>query len=281
MEINMRNSVAKRLNPVRGWVYCHAARRAIRQAGTAVLVHSPGKVGSSTVYEALTSLNRLPVFHTHNIATGWEDEPETRTLLRRTGRSVHGFAPSSHLTASLVLSPLLATEFEQTQWRIITLTRDPIARNISGYFQAIRSGIYALPDARRGDPVEAAVEDFLRRYEHHRHERWFETELRQLFGVDVMSGSFDASRGWQINSVDNVSVLVIRLEDLPRVGQEALEEFLGLSLAPLGARNRGEDLPHSDLYGAVRDRLITDPAYRREMYDTPYCRLFYPDRAVR
>ena len=241
-----------------------------------ILVYQMGKVGSSTVVQVLESL-RLPspVLHLHTL--------QRHKLAQAISRQRESVRPRLH--EHLLISGLLIPRLP-FPCRVITLTREPIARVISFVFE---DRWKKMPDAlRRDGTIDVArarhvIEELLRADNGHADPTyWFEEELQAVFGMDVFSRPFDRERGYVQLERDEISLLVLRLEDLDRVLAPALAHFLDVpaekirpSSANVGARKG---------YGAtlkeVKATLQLPGELLDRIYGTRYAQHFYAKEAA-
>jgi hypothetical protein len=241
-----------------------------------ILVYQMGKVGSSTVVQVLESL-RLPspVLHLHTL--------QRHNLAQAISRQRGSVRPRlhEHLLVSGLLIPRLPFPC-----RVITLTREPIARVISFVFE---DRWKKIPDAlRRDGTIDVArarhvIEEMLRADNGHADPTyWFEEELQAVFGMDVFSRPFDRERGYMQLERDEISLLVLRLEDLDRVLAPALAHFLDVpaekirpSSANVGARKGyGATLKEVKATLQLPDELLD------RIYGTRYAQHFYAEEAA-
>lgn len=190
----------------------------------AVIVHQMGKVGSSSVYDSLKHAPlKVPVYHTHLL---------NRQRLDRQLRSLTGNrAGASHLRTS---QRLLEDGFDGSRWKIISLTRDPISRNISAFFQNVEnfapgfSGSaspmgklmdgflaqhpghvplhekiaafvrsvkrLARSSSRRAYPIDELIDLFLAKYPHDLSLQWFDMEIKRCSASTFFRRTSPASR---------------------------------------------------------------------------------------
>jgi hypothetical protein len=93
-----------------------------------------GKVGSKTITKSLKSLNlNMPIYHSHLLTQKRIHETEQKR------KKFFGTPRQSYLQRSW-LNLFLRKQIDKgltdnKQWKIITLTREPIARNISTFFE--------------------------------------------------------------------------------------------------------------------------------------------------
>lgn len=93
-----------------------------------ILVFQMGKVGSSSVFESLKYLGlKNPIFHIHYLSPSGIEHVE---------RSNSGQTPR-HILESRYLRNVLEKGHPGQKWKIVSLVREPITRNISAFFQNI------------------------------------------------------------------------------------------------------------------------------------------------
>ncbi len=238
-----------------------------------MLLHQMGKVGSSSVRDTLRSMDGVCVFQTH-----WCNE---RNLAHRAGivhedrRISNRYGDRDHFGAMLhhrVIEPRGAS-------KVITMVRDPIARNVSSYFQHLDE-IWGVRKAHERIELDELLRGFHEVFEHDEPLTWFDTEIRDLFDIDVFASAFDRERRWSVLEADPWSVLVMRA-DLPDDGkQQAMQELLGCPVPVLSRSNVGEDKGYASVYTAFKDRLELPSAYLDRFYDAPVTRHFFTDEEI-
>lgn len=251
----------------RGWYSLRTQR--------AVLVYQMAKVGSQTVLRSIrASRPRRPVFHVH-------------TLTDLGMAAMEGFyrwsrAPSllwaRHLLVSRYLNQQIRRGLTPGRWKIVTLVRDPVARNLSLLFQLGRRllpDFEAQCDTGRLDPI-AVFERFEADFPGQVNcMRWFRDELCPVFGVDPFAAPFDRLAGYHVYPGPFADVLLLRTEDLDRTGEAALRSFLGLEQCRWKQANIGGRKPNGIRYARLLDHLELPAAFVDRYYDTPEVRHFY------
>ncbi len=271
--LRMVYPVLDRFFRARGW--------AALRTQPAVLVYQMAKVGSQSVVRSLrASRPGRPVFHVHTLTNQGMAAMEAFYRWSR----VPSLPGAGHLLVSRYLQQQLRRGVTPGRWKIITMVRDPVARNISLLFQL---GRRLLPDFEercdegRLDPIavfdrfEAAFPaqvDCM---------RWFRDELQSVFGIDPFSTPFDREAGYQVYHGSFADVLLIKTECLDRSG-EALRSFLGLEQFCWKRVNIGARKALGARYTSLLDKLVLPTAFVDRFYDTPEVRHFYsPDELGR
>ena len=277
-----------KLRPVQS---LHNLRRARRDAarldprqphGAPILVYQMAKVGSTTVQATLDSLDppRRPCIKLHFLS------PEGVRRERALDRRVGGPAYVSYYGAiGRALGARLRRVGGQLQLPVISLVRDPIARQVSGLFQSPDFASVPLRDAKGRFDVDRVLayleERFLAADPAGAAERWFEEELRSVFGVDVFAQPFPRERGYTLMRSRAASVLVLRTEDLDHTLGPALMELLDLPKAPAIVRSNLRDrTAHAADYAEVRARFRLPREIVDEIYARRLTQHFYPEAMI-
>lgn len=271
------------------WKY--GQRKALRaHSGEPILDYQMGKVGSSTVQASLKArYPDRPLYHVHflNPARVGEIERQRKKWFHT---EKHG----------LLLRPWLY-EFlyeeirkKNRHWKVITLIRDPVARNISTFFEnlevaahprgsryAVRSDYYGFDLEVESGHLEPLMRLFFERLVHDRPLRYFDDEIKYVFGIDVFQSAFARDRGYMIYRGDNVDLLLIRLEDLNHCAAEAFKAFLDIDGFTLIQANLASDKVYAPLYKELKSAIKLPDTYLANMYDSQSTRHFYSDEEIR
>ncbi len=239
----------------------------------AILVYQMGKVGSRTVYMTLRSLELPhPIYHVHWLSPAGIRAEEDR--YRAAGAKIE-----RHLRESQSLRWQLDRQPDR-QWWIVTLVRDPVARRISELFEQIRLYYPELTLSDGGVHVEgvlarmeAAFTNYAERTD--KCHVWFESELKQVFGIDIFDHPFDREAGYGLVELGRVQLLALRLEDLDR-NTDRIGSFVGHP-APLSLvkANVAENKSYAAAYQTVTTTFKLPASLCRTIYDSRYARHFY------
>jgi hypothetical protein len=244
-----------------------------------LFVYQCGKVGSSSVYSSLKRLDaRRAVYHVHFLSPRGIDNAVS--FVKNSDDPV--------LVHHLVLSQVLRRNLDRMSGmhlNVISLIRDPIARAVSDLFENIMMTDRHLvgPDGRID--VDGLLAVMLARLEAGHNsvdfaERWFDSEIKEVTGVDVFRDPFTPRQGWELYHGSQSSLLVVRLEDLNRVFPEAVGKWLGVSPShvKLVDANIGDGKWYADDYRRFLARFTLTPNLCRRLYSTRFMRHFYRDR---
>lgn len=242
-----------------------------------LIVYQMGKVGSEALEASLLrSELRRPLFRVHamvpeNITEGLAEANTTpREYYRRSRTDFYGY----HLGREL------RRDLYKHRWQVITMVRDPVAQNISSFFQILD---LLVPDYLRkletGALSMADLRDLF--LEHYPPDnifiRWFDDELGRVLDLDVYAYPFATALGHDRIRLDHVDLLIIRLEDFDRVAAAAVRSFLGLQQFQLVRRNEAEQKAYKALYDRFRNEIELPASYVDGVYESRYARHFYSD----
>jgi hypothetical protein len=263
----------------------------------AVIVHTVGKVGSSSLHATLRAAVRgRPVWHVHWLDAGnlRRDEAHYRERARahRGTARMQRFFPRYNWRGQRLARAIRSAPPEH-RWDVVTVVRDPVARNVSAFFQNLELMFDVwLGDELRTRPAEEIaarlVEHFRASYIAGEPPRdrdgdplsWFDLELEPVFGVDVFASPFAKSRGYQIYSGARARVLLLRVEDLDTVARPALAEFFAIEVPSLITRNEAATKEYADVYRHFQEQLRLPNDFLDRIYGSRYSRHFYTDEEL-
>jgi hypothetical protein len=228
-----------------------------------VVVYSCPKTGTSSIKVTLRKQLPNPVYHSHHFSPDvlramWQQNPDAHK--------------------DQWLADLIRHQREKKRWKVITLTREPVARTISNYFEGLENAYFAIGKRAMMDEMK----DFL--YEQASDlsnsmftnpDFWFDEELKTVFGFDIYAEPFDPAKGYAIYKAEQADILLIRLEDLSRVGAQVLGEFLGKENIVLLKSNERALTILNDEYRQIQQTLKFAPEFLDALYAGRYVRHFY------
>jgi hypothetical protein len=260
--------------------------------GPPVIIFQMGKVGSRSVHRSLKALNLdMPIYHSHLLTKERIAETEKkRKKFFRTERQSYLNRP----WLNRLLREQIDKGLKDKKWKVITLTRDPVARNISTFFENLEfrkidagqryeicSDYYNIPDTRIDlEELEKLKLLFLERMNHRSPLEFFERELKGVFGVDIYASEFPKSIGYKIYRDKIADVLVIRLENLNECAPRAFKEFLDIEDFSLIVENVSSEKIYADLYQKFIDNVILPDSYIDQLYNSKYMHHFYSNEEI-
>ena len=162
----------------------------------------------------------------------------------------------------------------QRPLRVITLVREPVANNISMFFQRLRH--YISSDAEISDyGTDELISIFLENYMHSRPITWLDAEIKTNFGIDVFRKPFPVHRGHTVISEGKTSLLVLRCELDDRTKARAVADFLGLDEFEIVRSNVTSEKSYATQYAEFRQRIKIPTPLLDQMYNSKFARHFY------
>jgi len=246
-----------------------------------LIVHQMGKVGSSSVLASLEKHFNQPILHTHFLN-------QERLNAHLSTRKNKGLKISEHLKIAQSINQKIPNLLSNRKWKVITLVREPIARNISAYFQNLdQEHIKNCLNQYQDNIIELEeiINYFFQNYSHDIPLKWLDWEIKNVFGIDVYQPSFIPQKGYQLYSYKNIDLLLIRLESLSECWNEAIEK---LSISQdsnnsiqLQQYNIGKDKKYSNLYTEFIDHIKIPESYVEKMYNSQYAKQFYNEQEIK
>lgn len=243
-----------------------------------ILIYQMGKVGSTTIYNSLkNSLIQNPIFHLHFLSN---DLVYHRRRHKEAGLPIAPY----HIYLGEALSKALPHK-RNFSIKIISLVRDPISRIISSLFQnpyfskdTIISDDGLIEPNKVIDYIGKYIDtDSIFDYNY----KWFDRELKKVFGIDVFAEPFSVDTGFSYYSKGNVDALIIRLEDLSKCGPEAISEFLNTDKPIMINQSNVRILSkEKDLYQKVLEDIYIDRMLCKKIYSSKFVRHFYNDALI-
>jgi hypothetical protein len=242
--------------------------RAGRNTGV-LLIYQMGKVGSKAIEDSISapSIN-MPIFHVHVLSDRGirGGELYKKSMMRNDYEYIRNIVLQKE-----VLS-------RKHKLKVISLVREPVARNISAFFQ--NSVLWDTQYNEASEDSSEIIEEFLAKFDHEKPLIWLDQEINDMLGIDVYAEPFPISCGYHIYSNENIELLLIRQESLNCCFEGALKEFLALEGAQLMDSNRAESKSYAGLYKSFKENLDIPNNYLDHMYSSKYAKHFYSDLEI-
>jgi hypothetical protein len=289
-----RRILAKALSAVARRLAAIAARvsrpRGAGKISRPVVIHNMAKVGSKTLMLSLQAYDPgAEVHQTHNLTPSG--------LFLAEEKMAQLPAPFwAHIDQSRQLGRRIRLERDGPRWAVISLVRDPVARDVSYFFQCLP---LLRPDAEAAFTsgsltITGLVDIFLEHLDDDaalhfvgRPSTWFDLEVKPTFGIDVYAQPFPKERGYQTYAGPNADLLLLRLESLEQCVHPALEHFLGIRDFVLLSDNTATQrqvrpgLSYYALYDEFCARVRFPADYLDEAYSSKLATHFYTDAELR
>ena len=217
-----------------------------------LVIHSMGKVGSTSLYEALKDeyiakyKSAARVLQTHQL-----NAETIRISLASHIWTDEAFTAKSAKVPPHIRDAIRFLDNDHRGCQVICPVRDPFTRNVSAFFNNLHR--YGFADPFVDVSSEDLTKRFLQHYPHDLPGRWFDQQVKPVFGVDVYELSLDFTSGGHVIETEDASILLLRVEDPGASRLNVVRSFTGFSDIEIPMHNVGSDKGYSDLYKEFRD----------------------------
>lgn len=236
-----------------------------------IIILTPGKVGSSSVYNTLKKKVSNPVFHIHRLSiNGIQNSIKEHLESDRKSKPLH-----------LIISEILRKKLQKYDGNIfaITVIREPISREVSSFFQNTEFYKNEIENSELKIDENKALAFISKKLTNGitlELEDWFETEIKKNFNIDVFQNPFDTKKGYVISRKGNYHHLLIKMEALDEKFPSAINELLRQQkINQLQKANIGEQKHYSSSYLTVKNKIKLDQIYLKEIISSNYFQHFY------
>jgi len=266
--------------------YTAESKRRFRQAeqqGLEILfIHQMGKVGSTAVVASLLAAGyskQAKIIQTHFLSPQGRSFVENLEIEGQGGWKNLTTRTKRFLVFSRVVGEMLQNGYLQDHRpNVISLVRDPIATNLSGFFHNYLWWPLELENqarAKTGDYLPQLIQQFMQSYPHDVPLNWFDSEMKPLFGIDVFATEFPKDRGYKVYHGEHANLLLLKLEKLKDCAQDAFDEFLGIKDFKLERANEASNKWYAGLYQEFKQEVSLPRSYVDHLYETRYMEHFY------
>ena len=231
---------------------------------TPVLVFTMAKVGSSSVYHSIKKQTNIPCFHIHSLSI--EEALHAKTVCKE-----KGIYPGSRTPVFLLQKQLLE---QQRRYKVISLFRNPIERNISAFFEAfeIFMGVPAYLYKGSFEEMEAA---FYKNIDHSYCKEWFDKHFKTGTGIDVYKHDFNKEKGYISLQNDLTDVLLLKSNLNDSVKAKLIGDFCGIEHFKINNVNITGAKKEAMLYCDFKSHIRFSQSYLESQLESKYMRHFF------
>ena len=239
-----------------------------------ILIYQFGRVGSTTVYNSLKTVG-MNVYKIH-----WLNRDLLKKHLKEKQLKNRDSYLHIYLSEVAFLNRCLEKGLDQKKLKLISLVREPVARNVAAFFRQ-----FLFRFAHKSNTNQITCENLRDLFQKNwiKHDVpliWFDMEMKPIFKIDVYSEEFSKSKGYKIYTGDHPDLLLIKLEKLNKCASEAFKEFLGIDGIILQNANLERDGPYYSLYRKFTSSKTLPRSYIEKMYNSKYAKHFYTEEEL-
>ena len=241
------------------WIFFHF-NKYLRFRRMPVIIHSMGKVGSSTVFESLKKeipFNRLFQVHFLN--------EENLEKIKDEYTKIQSYRALKALKGN-----------RSRKVKIITLLRDPVARDISALSQNYNL-IFGIEDVSKLSKQMCL--QWLQKQDHNYPHRWFEIEFSEFWGIKIFDLPFDRHKHYEIYSWGEIDLLIFKMEHLNEVFEEGIKRFLNIDVTQK-KENLSSQKKGSKLFQELRSEYVVPASQREKILKNGFMSHFYSDSEI-
>ena len=255
-----------------------------------LLIYTMGKVGSTSITDSLSTLEHdYSIYHIHHLTDARLKQLESK-------RKVFFNSPRNRLIQKTweaqYVADLLENNSYRNKWKVITLLRDPVARNISTFFQnttisKLENGLFRAESYWYDFTIDFSLPDigklincYFKYFHHEVPLKFFDDEIKATFDIDVFSHPFNKDLGYTILQNKTAKLLLIRLESLNNCATSALHNFMGIEDFKITKSNITIKKDYSNIYNLFKDTIEFPKSYLDTMYQSKFTRHFYTDEEI-
>jgi len=229
-----------------------------------ILIYQPSKVGSTSVFTHL--MNHYNLSRSQVITCPNDNDRYPINVSHRVYHTHHETTLPNGLKRTI-------EDLDKTVY-YISMTRDPISRNISSFFEMPH---YKTKIQSMG--VDNLREFFINNYKHDIALRWYEHQMRDYIGFDLYSEKFNPELGYHLYENGNKKMLFIRAEDIT----EKINEGLGLLLDEkfeTKLTNKNVTKKKNNKYTEFKNELKIPKEILDTLYNSKHIKHFYSDDEI-
>ncbi|WP_458627287.1 putative capsular polysaccharide synthesis family protein [Winogradskyella sp. PC D3.3] len=255
-----------------------------------ILIYTMGKVASTSLYESLKgAYPSKDIFHLHRLNDYYLREREKMIKSEVYGKNEY----PRHLTTDLLWKPQWLSDIIKKNkfinLKLITVIREPVSRNISLFFQWIdfeeKHDVYVFKSRNNNYPFEITTpkndlsklyDFFYNKFVIDSHLEWLNSELKDVFDMDVLLSIFNKEKGYSILEKGNISLLVLKIENITETFDKSMIDFFGEEIELISA-NEASSKSINNVYKDFKTNISLPTEYINRIYNSDYVKHFYTE----
>lgn len=244
------------MNWMEKWYFMQSERiKELRDVKNAsVLVYQNGKVGSSTLWHSILDVG-IECAHLHYIG---KDEMVQYLICDQNDYENLAERMTFHNEKELI-NDYICKLRERKPLKIITLVREPISVDISTVFQFLWTDYLDRYLIKGDSNFSTAILELILKFKN-RLFNWFDTELNNLFGIDIYDYPFDKDKGYTYIEKDGLEIIVLQLEKLQQL-EKLVGHFIGRENFKIKTYNQAVNKEYRFIYNSFLKEIKLPKEY--------------------
>ncbi len=234
-----------------------------------IIIYTMGKVGSTSLYYSLKSVFGSKVLFVHRM------KKENIALYNKPFKE-NNIKPDRSALATYIKKKLID---KKKPLSVITMVREPIARNISSFFQSFRAYNNGLDF--KSVPIDIATENFINNFPHDAPQYWFDHEFLPTIGINLEQIQFDITQKVSFLKNENYKVLLMRIDLEDDKKDEYLQKFTNNSDIKIGINNAHFQKEYSSYYREFLNKITLPQELINDIYSAKYLSFFYSKEEIK
>jgi len=236
-----------------------------------ILIFTMAKVGSLSVYFSLKKWTKnQAIFHIHSL-----DEKEVKKGIELCFKNK--IYPGSKSSVFSINKKIIS---KGKPYKIISLFRDPLERNISAFFDVFELYTGKKPTNFNGD-FKTLKRLYHEKLTHVYPLNWFEKQFFEGTKINVYDECFDKEKGFQIIDKNNVEVLLINSNMDNNQKEYLIAVFCNLKNFKLENRNISSEKEYAEYYKEFKKKMSFSTAYLNQLYGSKYAQHFFTEEYIK
>lgn len=237
---------------------------------TPIIVYQMGKVGSTAVHNSLR-LQGFKSYQTHILGKRSGKKQQSIGQMPLSQQLKHRFDRQRRRWVSAGLLNQVINKHSSI--KVITLVREPISRNISGFFE--NPWRFIGNEDIQHLSQKTLTDIFLEKFYHQRPLVWFDSQFKSVLDIDIYQHRFPFEQGYLTVKQGKFEFLILKLELADTLKEQAIANFLNVPSFTLYKANEGTHKPYGNVYQSFKKNLELPNSYIDAMCNAKYTRHFY------
>jgi hypothetical protein len=109
---------------------------------------------------------------------------------------------------------------------------------------------------------------------------WFDLELRDFTGIDILADNFDSKKGYKIYNKNNFSLFLYRYEGFSSFIEKEISKFIGYPNLTLPHSNDTATKTQENIYKLVLQSCHLENSFVEKVYSGKYIRHLYTEAEI-